>query len=928
MGAEMKKTISFILITCLLSSILTGCFSQNTSLEEDIINLQVGGYLYTSMTGADIRSERNCLNERKDAVKNYLKVIERVSKNTNTLTSALNSYEDCIIKYIDKAEPQNGEIQLILGDIAEKIIVYKVRIDALESEISSYQKMKPRNPALSSIFATYENDAICALFQLQEEYLMFLSEGVDFLFLTLVDTSERQAGRLTDSADSILIKKIEPAREALFASIEKAALMHSYIISGDYMLAQYNLEKAKDNITKGNSLNPSSVDNSEIANLGKYIDSIQNSSEEPPVMKPFPENSSEGHLSFTRSVSAMDPQAWILVDAALPLYEMVNLIYKDKGVALPPTNQTSNITESKPVENESPAIPVKVALSEDTGYMIKTTKNSASKRTDAITKINSGQIAISLMGFISTTDDKYNMILNQVTGLIANGKTSMSEEKRLKTVTLIKDNINELIGENREAFVSRLTSESAEKIYDTFIEWKSNIKNLEDHDFTIDDMRALLGNLGIEVKNPEPKPSEDSQPPDENSPSEQPTVSQPTPAASADEYGFPQILLDYDSLMQINQMDDNESILSSIIGWSDPIDYSTYEKKKIYNDNGSLSNEYYYYISDSGKETPIGWDIQYNEDRADYNYRFPDGIDRSLTVFRYTADSTDLFSGFSLFYNDLERSISLSFATPDNAHYPKYKIRNIGESTNGIKDGLQSNFQSAWDTYSVWEEGKELFNHYYEGGYKDGYLYVSRQFEYDGDAVYANILTYQENGTLRSEFNLLNNNNHGICTIFYENGFLKLQHSYIEGLKDGTCNDYFENGHLWTTAEYKENKKHGDYISYYNNDSHQIHYSGSYVYGEKDGIWVDYEEDGSIDEEIEYKDGVKDGKYTNPGKSYGTYKDGKEHGMWYFGKTQEDWTQSEYYENGVRIWKQSRSSTTRTYFNPDGSVNREETIED
>ncbi|MCD6322172.1 MAG: toxin-antitoxin system YwqK family antitoxin, partial [Clostridiales bacterium] len=870
----MKKTISLILVLCLIIGILTSCNLKRISIEEDIIYMQIGGYLYTSMTGADTRSERICLNERKDAVKDFLKTMEKTAKDAFTLTSALNNYEDCIIKYIDKAEPQTDESRMTLRDIAERIIVYKVKIDALESEISFYQKMKLRNPALSAAFAAYENDTICTLFLLQDEYLMFLSEGVDSLFLTLMDTSERQAGRFTDSADSILNKKIEPAREDLIASIEKAALMHSYIASGDYMLAQYNLEKATNNIAMVKLANPSSADNSEIADLEKYIESLRTSSEEPPVMKPVPEDSSEGHLSFTRSVSAMDPQAWILVDATLPLYEMVSIIYKDKSVDLPPTNQTGNVTESKPAEIGAPSTLSSVVLSEDAGYMVKISEDSARKRADAISKINLGQSAISFLGFMSTTDDKYNMILNQVTGLIANGKNSMSEEKRLKAVTLIKDNINELIGENREAFVNRLTSESAEKIYDTFIEWKSKIKNLEDHDFTLDDMKVLLTRFGIEVKEPVVQPPTDS-----SSVSQQPTNIVSGKLPTADDYTYPQILLKYESLLEIDQNAENETILSTILGWTDPLDYSAFEKKKIYDDSGSLTKEYYYYISDSNKETPIGWDIQYNENQTYYVYRFPEGVDRSLSVFRYTADDTDLFAGFSLSYNDLKRSISLSFTTPDDAHYEKYKLKHISEGTNGVKDGLQSNWNSAWDTYSVWAEGKELYNHYYKGGYKDGYLFVSRQFEYDGDDVYANILQYLENGALMSEFNLLNNKNHGICTTYYENGVLKLQYSYIEGLKDGTCNDYFENGQFWKTAEYKENQKHGDYISYYNNDSHQVHYSVSYVYGEKDGIWVDYEEDGSIDEEIEYKDGVKDGKYTNPGNRYGQYRDGKEHGM-------------------------------------------------
>ncbi|MCK5757610.1 MAG: toxin-antitoxin system YwqK family antitoxin [Clostridiales bacterium] len=910
----MKKIISLILILCLVTGLLTSCNLAHVSTEEDIIYMQVGGYLYTSITGADIRSERNCLNERKTAIKNYLKVMKTVSKNAFTLTSALNSYDDAIIKYIDKADPQTDNDRMMLRNIVDKIVIYKVKIDALGSEITSYQKMKLNNPALSAAFAVYENDAICTLFQLQEEYLMFLSEGAVSLFLILKESGERQSGKFVDLADSILNKKIEPAREDLTASVEKAALMHSYIISGDYMLAQYNLRKATNNIATVKLTNSSPIGSSEITDFEEYIDSLRTSSEEPPVMKPIPEDSSEGHLRLTRSVSAMDdPQIWILVDATLPLFDMANPIYKDKGVDLPPTNHMDKVTESKPSESGPPSSPLPVELSEDAGYMTKISKDTTEKTTDAIAKINSGQIAISLMGFISTTDDKYNMILNQVTGLIANGKINLSEEKRLKAVTLIKNNVNELIGENREDFVNKLTSESAEKIYDTFITWKSKIKNLEDHNFTIDDMRALLTGLGIEVTKPveQPEPSLDST---------QPVNVVNGALPSAEDYAYPQILLEYEGLKAVNQEADNSAILSTVFGWIDPIDYSTLEKKEDFDDNGKLEHEYYVYDDSSEEGMQVGWYIDYRTEAVYYEYKFPESIDRHMRITRDISTNSDLFISVTITYSDLNRIVNLAYNMPD-AHC---KVSSVSESTNSVRDGLQATDNSAYDTFSYWEEGKQLFSYYYKGEQLD----THRQWEYDGNTVYQSTWKYRENGNPQMEEHLKDGLLYGTYLIYYENGNLKKRIEYNNGEIDGNYEEFYESGQLLYLKVYSNGEMNGEYKRYYDNESHQISDSGSYLNGMKEGIWIDYDEVGTVEHEIEYHNDVLDGIYKYYGNRYGQYRDGKEHGIWYYGKTQEDWSQSEYYENGIRIWKQSRSSTTRTYFNPDGSVNRQEIIEE
>ncbi len=99
----MKKVISFVLVICLTIGLFSGCSFKRISAEEDIINMQVGGYLYTSRTPSDTRSERNCLSKRQSAVKDFISVVEETANKAFALTSAIIKYEDNILKYIDKA---------------------------------------------------------------------------------------------------------------------------------------------------------------------------------------------------------------------------------------------------------------------------------------------------------------------------------------------------------------------------------------------------------------------------------------------------------------------------------------------------------------------------------------------------------------------------------------------------------------------------------------------------------------------------------------------------------------------------------------------------------------------------------------------------------------------------------------------------------
>lgn len=61
----MKRIISVVVTIFLILSLLNGCVFKSISPEEDLINMQLGGYLYTSQARAETKDERNMLKERK-----------------------------------------------------------------------------------------------------------------------------------------------------------------------------------------------------------------------------------------------------------------------------------------------------------------------------------------------------------------------------------------------------------------------------------------------------------------------------------------------------------------------------------------------------------------------------------------------------------------------------------------------------------------------------------------------------------------------------------------------------------------------------------------------------------------------------------------------------------------------------------------------
>ena len=121
------------------------------------------------------------------------------------------------------------------------------------------------------------------------------------------------------------------------------------------------------------------------------------------------------------------------------------------------------------------------------------------------------------------------------------------------------------------------------------------------------------------------------------------------------------------------------------------------------------------------------------------------------------------------------------------------------------------------------------------------------------------IVSYYENGQLKSSTGLKNGELDGLCENYYENGQLESSSTYKDGKLDGLMELFKINGKLNLLINFKEGKEDGEYKSYYENG--QLQQSVRYKNGEYHGLKVGYYENGQLSSLESYKNGEQDGLF-------------------------------------------------------------------
>lgn len=195
-------------------------------------------------------------------------------------------------------------------------------------------------------------------------------------------------------------------------------------------------------------------------------------------------------------------------------------------------------------------------------------------------------------------------------------------------------------------------------------------------------------------------------------------------------------------------------------------------------------------------------------------------------------------------------------------------------------------------------------------------------------------LSYFNNGNVEQKVNLVDEKPDGIMETYYEAGNIRMVTSYKQGIRNGQFLRYHLNGTIAEESYFRDGIQ--DSVSYYwDNVFGSIMKIENYKMGLKEGPWVAFNEIGDTLSLYTYKDNILDGpyriyisqkvdnaldvggkkkysaEYVHSLDEYGSYKMGKQDGVFRTGLYNTENHVEGHFDNGVRVgeWR---------YYNEDG----------
>lgn len=884
----MKKSVSLLIAVSILATIFSGCVFSKTSPEENIINMHVAGYLYTSQTRADSKAERGFLKEREKTITTMIESVEKTAGFAFKVTDGLEKYEDNLLKYIEKIEISSFNFHAI-SKIIEKIIAYKVILESIEEELRQYMKMKPDRAVESALINTFLLDSMCQLVESQKEYICWLINNTASVSSLLENTSEKQAKNLVSSASAVFGRQIEENLQKMLGEYEAVALINSAVISVDYYastiyldnIAAY-IEQIKSGKTKGD------VSIKDLTALEESYNYVKVNLKAPTDLKPIPPMGVSFSLFGRVSAAEEKPPGFELFDSMLGFLVNVHQLdaVKEFGARISKEKVTEEILMTKEeiekaggeliekileVASEKPAY--NTENSNDVNNTVNTAAQSAADKANMISNISRAQYATIGTQKIFGTDKAYAAVIDKIAELLAEA-SSADDKKAEAAYEFIKNGMEELIGENKEEFVNFILTTIAEDLYETFMTWIVNIYNAENHEFTKNDFYDLLisMDIGFNIEasdNDEPSSeirTNTESPSVENPSSDQPVAtsspnpdSTPVPSApvyspevlpeitpypgNPTDYDVFHIMAPYQIFKNLNIYSDNAYLLYIIYGWVDHLDYSSYQKLETVKMDNSLDSVFYV---DKDEEN-VGWSYRIGDGTLTYNYHFPGEKGKTLEIMRNGNLEKSYVTIIKSEDESIDRLTLIHFHKPNQEDVFE-SVDGISEKQDGNKDGL--NFTGSTFNYTYERRNKGRLIDSYQFNY--GILVKEIHNEYSGDDKYSNIKNYFQSGNLMSIENTLNNNPEGIYKIYYENKYMQSIFEFKDGKKEGTEKRYFISGKLNVLETYVNGEKNGPYEKYYDNDNHQLRTKGTYTKNIQSGVWYVYNEDGSLQNKTEY----------------------------------------------------------------------------
>lgn len=179
-----------------------------------------------------------------------------------------------------------------------------------------------------------------------------------------------------------------------------------------------------------------------------------------------------------------------------------------------------------------------------------------------------------------------------------------------------------------------------------------------------------------------------------------------------------------------------------------------------------------------------------------------------------------------------------------------------------------------------------------------------------------------DNGQLKEDLGLLNDEKHGLCREWYHDGQLQSEIMYNNGDEDGVSRTWYNNGNLEYEANYVDGNLHGVEREWYTNG--QLKFETNYVNGSECGVRAKWFEDGYPSSQEEVVNGGVHGftRIWHPNSLHVAMEGNKVHGMmdglWKFYYEEDGQPKSEstyrndhlcgiwreWYPNNGKLWKQ------------------------
>ena len=514
--------LRLFLVLFLLNIILTSCSKDNTelhkeSIESSIIGQLMGGFMYTFPSEFTHNNEADYIELRKKSIKELKDSLHAAASASARLHEGLEIYEKKLFEYMDLVEDQSNE----MTDMAERILRHQNQYLTYQALLDLQLSKDPDDKLQEAIIDHEQSRTICQIVGLQQERFADLLNITSLVYGFLNDSEDKE--RFSKECTSVFTGDINNVLDDLITDYYRAAEIYAYIMSSDYYMSEYYLNRMSKDMEKLEAL--------DLLDAYRAVSSADRTPSiiiEPKQTSGLKKGTLEGFAILGKTVYADAAYDDYLTNViALMLLQELEIKILDKDPdrsfeeifiedILLNTKLIKDIQESYRHQEEADQTDIRrrvlgleeLPAVEETQPLVEYAQsmNSAlaeGARIEAINRIKTGQDALNALTFAGT-DVQYSIMITMIQALI---NEKLDKDKVKEISELLNNDLEEILGDRKEEFVQRVLNENAEDLIAGFDEWKKNTVNFNQVAFTKDDLTRLIQELGIAFEEVNEEPS-------------------------------------------------------------------------------------------------------------------------------------------------------------------------------------------------------------------------------------------------------------------------------------------------------------------------------------------------------------------------------------------------------------------------------------